>query len=454
MGTPNESFAASTAASQISGFTFDAAGRLTSGSQAPAGARTLGWDPAGQLTSYSDGSESASFKYDPFGRRIEATVNGQTTYYLYGASDGGHPIAEKTGGAWYREAIMDGVRWGWLYQNGDGRFTLPDALGSTAVLAQDGTVEASRLYPFGEEAQATGAEYKWTNQIRDANGLDHFAFRTYSSNLARWLSPDPAGLAAVNPADPASWNRYAYVENTPLEFTDPLGLDGNGCNAGGTNPDGPVNCNIPTFSTTAWTCGISCDGFFGFLADAISVNPFPGLGPSISPVSPPPPPVSGGTGAPPSHPPPAASPQPPCDHAGGAPPPADYAAEGSAALALEITSASIPGSGSLAFNLTGVAMNGLNLVSFHRGGRLDAQVRYGGSQAYANYVFGAYMAAAGFSLSFTLSAANAYGALASRYPHHPPIYFDPVYSHIPKLNVASITAGFNAERDGSLCGPR
>jgi len=45
-----------------------------------AGARTLGWDPAGQLTSCSDGSGSASFKYDPFGRRIEATGNGQTTY--------------------------------------------------------------------------------------------------------------------------------------------------------------------------------------------------------------------------------------------------------------------------------------------------------------------------------------------------------------------------------------
>ncbi|HZT73830.1 MAG TPA: RHS repeat-associated core domain-containing protein [Terriglobales bacterium] len=119
---------------------------------------------------------------------------------------------------------MEGVRWGWLYQNGDGRYTLPDALGSTAVLAQDGTVQASRLYPFGEEAQATGAEYKWTNQIRDGKGLDHFAFRTYSSNLARWLSPDHAGLAAVNPADPASWNRYAYVGNQPLEFRDPLGF--------------------------------------------------------------------------------------------------------------------------------------------------------------------------------------------------------------------------------------
>jgi hypothetical protein len=30
----------------------------------------------------------------------------------------------------------------------------------------------------------------------------------------RWLSPDPSGLAAVNPAQ--SWNRYAYVGNRPL----------------------------------------------------------------------------------------------------------------------------------------------------------------------------------------------------------------------------------------------
>jgi len=99
------------------------------------GARRPGRYPAGRSASYTGGGESASFKYDAFGRRIEATVNGQTTYYLYGASDGGHPIAENAGGAWYREAIMEGVRWGWLYQNGDGRFTLPDALGPTARTA-------------------------------------------------------------------------------------------------------------------------------------------------------------------------------------------------------------------------------------------------------------------------------------------------------------------------------
>jgi len=190
-----------------------------------AGKRGRALGPGGPVDELLRRQRIGSLEYDPFGRRIEATLNGQTTYYyLYGASDGGHPIAENAGGGCYREVIMDGVRWGWLYQNGDGRYTLPDALGSTAVFAQDGTVEASRLYPFGEEAQATGAEYKWTNQIRDGKGLDHFAFRTYSSNLARWLSPDPAGLAAVDPADPQSWNSYAYVENTPLESADPLGL--------------------------------------------------------------------------------------------------------------------------------------------------------------------------------------------------------------------------------------
>src|ERR1700730_17121989 len=39
----------------------------------------------------------------------------------------------------------------------------------------------------------------------------------------RWMSPDPAGLAA-DPSNPQSWNRYAYVLNNPLSATDPTGL--------------------------------------------------------------------------------------------------------------------------------------------------------------------------------------------------------------------------------------
>jgi RHS repeat-associated protein len=51
--------------------------------------------------------------------------------------------------------------------------------------------------------------------------LDPTLFRTYTSGLGRWLSPDPLGGDVSNPQ---SLNRYAYVLNNPANLTDPLGL--------------------------------------------------------------------------------------------------------------------------------------------------------------------------------------------------------------------------------------
>ncbi len=48
-------------------------------------------------------------------------------------------------------------------------------------------------------------------------------FRELHPGQRRWISPDPAGIAAVDPTDPQSWNRYAYVGNNPLSFIDPFG---------------------------------------------------------------------------------------------------------------------------------------------------------------------------------------------------------------------------------------
>jgi RHS repeat-associated protein len=52
--------------------------------------------------------------------------------------------------------------------------------------------------------------------------------RELHPNLGRWVSPDPAGMAAVDPRNPQSWNRYAYVSNNPLNSTDPTGTVKNG----------------------------------------------------------------------------------------------------------------------------------------------------------------------------------------------------------------------------------
>ena len=53
---------------------------------------------------------------------------------------------------------------------------------------------------------------------------DHFGAREYAKTQGRWLTPDPAGLAAVNPRNPQTWNRYAYVGNSPTTYSDPSGL--------------------------------------------------------------------------------------------------------------------------------------------------------------------------------------------------------------------------------------
>ena len=60
--------------------------------------------------------------------------------------------------------------------------------------------------------------------IQDPDGEYKSMTRKLSGTQGRWTTPDPAGLAAVDPADPQSWNLYAYVMNNPLTLTDPRGL--------------------------------------------------------------------------------------------------------------------------------------------------------------------------------------------------------------------------------------
>jgi RHS repeat-associated protein len=81
--------------------------------------------------------------------------------------------------------------------------------------------------PFGELNSSDSAvtSHKFTGLERDGEtGLDHTLFRKYSSTLGRWTTPDPASLSVASPAFPQSWNRYAYVENDPMDWIDPLGL--------------------------------------------------------------------------------------------------------------------------------------------------------------------------------------------------------------------------------------
>jgi RHS repeat-associated protein len=80
---------------------------------------------------------------------------------------------------------------------------------------------AGNYYPYGE-ARTNGASEFATYQ-RDNTGLDYAQNRYYSPQIARFTTADPY-QASGGPAAPQSWNRYAYVQNDPINFGDPTGL--------------------------------------------------------------------------------------------------------------------------------------------------------------------------------------------------------------------------------------
>ena len=74
---------------------------------------------------------------------------------------------------------------------------------------------------------------KFTGKERDAEtGLDYFGARYMSAAQGRWTSPDPIVHPAQSEAgfetfisEPQRWNKYAYVSNNPLKYTDPNGAE-------------------------------------------------------------------------------------------------------------------------------------------------------------------------------------------------------------------------------------
>jgi RHS repeat-associated protein len=111
-------------------------------------------------------------------------------------------------------------------------YYLQDSLGTTRVMADStGTLcYDADFYPFGGErppyTDTCPQHYKFTGKERDSDNLDYYPARYGSSQLGRFMSPDPDGQEAANPAYPQTWNMYSYVSNNPLSMIDPTGTDG------------------------------------------------------------------------------------------------------------------------------------------------------------------------------------------------------------------------------------
>jgi RHS repeat-associated protein len=194
-------------------YAYDANGNLTSG-----GGRTFVWNGWNQLASVSQAGVTETYAYDAAGARVTRTSNGATVVTVA-------DLWERTvGGAtthFYRfGADIIGVR-----RSDQGTLYLfSDHLGSVsaATTASGALVGMQHYDPWGRvRTGGIGLTARtFTGQRLDATGLLYYHARYYDPTLGRFISPDSI---VPEPGNPQSFNRFAYVYNNPLKYTDPTG---------------------------------------------------------------------------------------------------------------------------------------------------------------------------------------------------------------------------------------
>jgi RHS repeat-associated protein len=217
--------------SQASGspsYSYDANGNLTGGA-----GRTYSWTIDNLPLSVSQTSGSESYSYDADGERVKLVRGSTTTVYLEGLWE------EPVGGAPKLYYSFNG-QLVVLYTYSPSAFTYlhADHLGSVSVATDSNhaLVSQQEYDPWGQVRSGgiSQTNVNYTGQRLDGTGLLYYHARLYDPGLGRFVSADSivpgadalaigSGGTGGGPANPQSLNRYSYVQNNPLRYTDPSG---------------------------------------------------------------------------------------------------------------------------------------------------------------------------------------------------------------------------------------
>ncbi len=169
----------------------------------------------------SVGSASGSYTRTYVNGLFEKEVKGTLTTYIHHIKAGGQTIAQY-------KSKSDG--------NQNTQYLHRDHLGSITAVSDENAqiIEEFSYDPHGKRRQtsnwqdaisqisAVNIKHAFTgHEYLDEVGLIHMGGRVYDPDLGRFLSPDPFVQQVANPQ---SLNRYSYVLNNPLSFTDPSGF--------------------------------------------------------------------------------------------------------------------------------------------------------------------------------------------------------------------------------------
>jgi len=169
--------------------------------------------------SYGETTQTTTFVYNSTGARIKKTVGSTTTIYF--GKDYEVEGSNSTKYIYFGDRRVSTKK-----SNGDVFFIHTDHINSTNVVTDSSGNQSLLLEydPYGQTATFTGSEdlkFKFTGQERDeSTKLYFYAWRYYDPQIGRFIVPD---TIVPNPSDPQDLNRYSYVNNNPVKYTDPTG---------------------------------------------------------------------------------------------------------------------------------------------------------------------------------------------------------------------------------------
>jgi RHS repeat-associated protein len=225
-------------------FQYDPAGRQVSG-----GGRTITWNEFDLPRRIQSGASDLTFLYDAAGNRTvkqsgpsTSTVYVGGVYELHTTAAGETHVFNLVGPA----GVFGQMLWkttGSGAPSEESWYFHPDSLGTPDLATSDGTGAALRRTkhePFGqrrdETAVASPAALPSASSVGftgheadDEVGLINMRGRIYDPRTMRFLTPDPI---VQSPLFSQSLNRYSYVYNNPINFTDPTGFECAGNPAG------------------------------------------------------------------------------------------------------------------------------------------------------------------------------------------------------------------------------